>query len=800
MRRVLLSAVTSFAMVVAMLVVAPATTAAPAGTSAFVAVAPVRLLDTRNGIGVASGVVQPGKTMVVPVVGHGPIPSSGVTAIALNVTTTNTIGPGFVQVFPTGGAQVGDSSNINVGAARETVPNLVIVPVGADGTVSMYSGGGGNLIADALGYFTTSGATSAGRYKPLNPIRLLDTRSQAPGRLAPRGSVVVPITASGGVPSTGVAAAVLNVTAVDATNPGFVQVIPTGGATAIGASSNLNVQRAAQTVPNLVIVPVGADGSITVYSESGTHLIVDVFGYFTDASVAPGDDGLFVPVAPGRILDTRGGTKPAANATVTVAPLGQRGVPVNGVAAVVTNLTATNAVDAGYVQALPGTTVADIGRPSNLNIDHRGQTVANAAIANLGGGTFALHASVSTDLLADVSGYFTTATPPPTVLLTSPSSGTVNANQTLTAEITGSGVLGVQFKVDGNNVGAEVTAAPYTTSWASASVPNGSHVVTAVARTADAMLTSNAAMLAVRNALVTFTFDDGWRSQFTTAAPMLASFGFPATYFPISGFLTDPPYMVPTDLQSLHDSGNEIGSHTKDHCSLIANTDPACPGTADANLLLTPAEITTELQHPIDTLGTLGLGPINNFASPYGDMDTPSGPVITEVKTKYRSHRGVQEGLNGVGYNRYDLLVHGVYGTTVTGPDGHPATNTALVQNWIDEARTSALSTGVGWMILVFHEVTLTPSGRDGVGAPSFEYTVSPANFEAIAQSAANAGVRVVTVNQALDETNSFAAASTFAPGSADALGNVPVSRPLNVTAHREPIYCVLTRPLKAAA
>ena len=207
------------AMVVAMLVVVPATTtAAAAGTSAFVAVAPVRMLDTRNGVGVSSGVVHPGQTIVFTVVGHGPIPSSGVTAVALNVTVTNTIGAGFVQVFPTGGAQVGDSSNINVGAARETIPNLVIVPVGADGTVSLYSGGGGDLIADALGYFTASGATSAGRYKPLNPTRLLDTRSQTPGRLAPRGLVEVPIVASGGVPATGVASVVLNVTAVDATN------------------------------------------------------------------------------------------------------------------------------------------------------------------------------------------------------------------------------------------------------------------------------------------------------------------------------------------------------------------------------------------------------------------------------------------------------------------------------------------------------------------------------------------------------------------------------------------------------
>jgi hypothetical protein len=73
----------------------------------------------------------------------------------------------------------------------------------------------------------------------------------------------------------------------------------------------------------------------------------------------------------------------------------------------------------------------------------------------------------------------------PTATVTAPSaSATVNGT-TVTLSATASdnrGVAGVQFKVDGNNVGSEDTTAPYGISWDSTTVGNGSHTITAVAR------------------------------------------------------------------------------------------------------------------------------------------------------------------------------------------------------------------------------------------------------------------------------------------------------------------------------
>src|SRR5207247_9427226 len=46
------------------------------------------------------------------------------------------------------------------------------------------------------------------------------------------------------------------------------------------------------------------------------------------------------------------------------------------------------------------------------------------------------------------------------------------------------GVVGVQFKLDGVNFGAEVTTAPYTLAWITSTASKGTHTLTAVARDA----------------------------------------------------------------------------------------------------------------------------------------------------------------------------------------------------------------------------------------------------------------------------------------------------------------------------
>ncbi|MBI2100713.1 MAG: right-handed parallel beta-helix repeat-containing protein [Candidatus Vogelbacteria bacterium] len=99
-------------------------------------------------------------------------------------------------------------------------------------------------------------------------------------------------------------------------------------------------------------------------------------------------------------------------------------------------------------------------------------------------------------------------TTPPTVSITAPANGaTVSGTIAVAANATDNvGVAGVQFKVDGANLGAEDTTAPYAVNWNTTSATNGSHVLTAVARDGAGLTTTSAAVsVTVSNVVTTYT-------------------------------------------------------------------------------------------------------------------------------------------------------------------------------------------------------------------------------------------------------------------------------------------------------
>src|SRR2546426_3702372 len=90
----------------------------------------------------------------------------------------------------------------------------------------------------------------------------------------------------------------------------------------------------------------------------------------------------------------------------------------------------------------------------------------------------------------------------PTVAITSPASAfTVSSTITVSANASDNvGVSGVQFKLDGLNLGPEDTVAPYSVSWDTATANGGPHVLTAVARDAVGnRTTSNPVTVTVAN-------------------------------------------------------------------------------------------------------------------------------------------------------------------------------------------------------------------------------------------------------------------------------------------------------------
>ncbi|MEU8762392.1 hypothetical protein [Streptomyces sp. NPDC048659] len=245
--------------------------------SRYEPVAPARVMDTRDGTGVAKAKVGADKTVSLTVAGSGGVPAAGVTAVVLNVTATNPTASTFVSVYPYGTART-SASNLNV-VAGQTVPNLVVVPV-KDGKVTFYNRNGSvDLLADVAGYFTSG--TFGSLYEAVAPTRVMDTRSGTGGvpkaKIGADKTVTLTVAGRAGVPAAGVTAVVLNVTATNPTASTFVSVYPYG--TTRTSASNLNVV-AGQTVPNLVVVPV-EDGKVTFYNRNGSiDLLADVAGYF----------------------------------------------------------------------------------------------------------------------------------------------------------------------------------------------------------------------------------------------------------------------------------------------------------------------------------------------------------------------------------------------------------------------------------------------------------------------------------------------------------------------------------------
>ncbi|MEO6124459.1 MAG: hypothetical protein ABIR32_12180 [Ilumatobacteraceae bacterium] len=391
----------------------------------FVPIATTRLLDTRAEFSIGYSGPKPGVGGLVDlqVTGRADIPTDAV-AVALNVTMTEASAPGFVQVFPTGVGMAGASSNINAEAAGQTIPNQVIVPIGIRGKVTLFTNAGTHLLADVSGYFVDAGAAvEQGRFVSVAPKRVLDTRAESAlnysGAKPGVGATVrVNPVAAAGLPAGQVSAVALNVTATESTAPGYVQVAQ-AGTLVPGASSNLNLSRAGQTIPNMVIVPVSATGEIDLFTQTGTNLIVDVLGWFTNSTAPSAVSGLYFPVTPERVLDTRPDSavnfaaerRPGLDETTKPARAGEvsvyfDGLRVEQVGAVILNLTATESTGAGYVQgAAQGALVP--GASSNLNVERVGQTIANAVVLPVNSSrAITLFTQNGTNMVADISGFF----------------------------------------------------------------------------------------------------------------------------------------------------------------------------------------------------------------------------------------------------------------------------------------------------------------------------------------------------------------------------------------------------------
>ncbi|MFI5763740.1 hypothetical protein ACIA8F_22725 [Streptomyces sp. NPDC051563] len=388
----------------------------------FTAHEPTRLLDTREGIGAGRAKVGARTSVALKVAGAAKVPA-GVRSVVLNVTVTNTVAAGHISVARDKElAEEAETSSLNY-VAGQSVPNLVIAPVGDDGYVHLFNAGWApvDLLADVTGYFT---ASKAAGYGPVTATRVVDTREglgTAKGQVAGYGSFGVPIAGRAGVPKSATAVA-LNLTVTNPRSAGHLTAYPAGRPAP--ATSNLNFS-AGQTVANAVIVPIGADGKISIRNGgwNPADVIVDVVGYYT-----PQSRSAFVSAwVPFRTLDTRvnfsWGVRPAGQVPARTPEVMQYEADTHSpkIDAWAVNTTVTNATTDGFLSVAPdpnfwsdyekGTAVAPKRPVSSALNWTAGGTVPNLVQTPGGKGgivDFWNQGWSGIDLIIDLTGYYLT--------------------------------------------------------------------------------------------------------------------------------------------------------------------------------------------------------------------------------------------------------------------------------------------------------------------------------------------------------------------------------------------------------
>jgi hypothetical protein len=391
--------------------VTPLAAPPPPAPPPFASLVPARLMETRSGLTTVDdqyngiGLRPAGSVTALTVAGRGGVPVDA-SSVNLNVTVTEAQGDGFLTVYPCGVARP-VASNLNF-VAGSTIANMVTVKVGASGQVCIYAHATTHVLVDVGGYFPSGAALT-----PLVPARLVESRiglSTVDGLqngigVRSAGSVTeVQVTGRAGIPSDATAV-MLNVTVTETQAEGFVTVFPCGSS--LPTASNLNYL-AGMTIPNAVVAKLGVGGTVCVYTQSATQLIVDASGWFPAISD-------LVPLDPARLMESRSGLITVdgqyngiglrgAGVITELQVTNRGGVPANATA-VALNVTVTDAQAAGFVTVFP----CGMARPTASNLNYGiGTIIPNAVIAKVGaGGMVCFYTHTPTQILADVNGYFT---------------------------------------------------------------------------------------------------------------------------------------------------------------------------------------------------------------------------------------------------------------------------------------------------------------------------------------------------------------------------------------------------------
>ena len=119
---------------------------------------------------------------------------------------------------------------------------------------------------------------------------------------------------------------------------------------------------------------------------------------------------------------------------------------------------------------------------------------------------------------------------------------------------------------------------------------------------------------------VVITFDDGHRSDYTVALPILKEFGFTACFYITTGWIGGDNYLLPEHITELSREGMVIGTHGVTHTYFNE---------------MSPDQYKSELKESKNELDGLSIQPTVCFSAPGGRIT--SGVVRHAVSLGYQS-------------------------------------------------------------------------------------------------------------------------------------------------------------------
>ncbi|WP_020577952.1 DNRLRE domain-containing protein [Actinopolymorpha alba] len=385
-------------------------TGSPANGNPFNPVA-TQVYDSRN---TGGSPVPGGGVRTIQVAGVGGLPADGISAVFANVTVISPSSLGGIHVWNPDEPEPGINNVVFQSGVNQST--MIAAKVSADGKLAIGNRGTGDLhvVVDIQGWFSgpvTVPASDGGEYRPLQHARIVDTKNGTggyTGTIGPNKTRSFKVTGVGGVPSSGVSAVALMVTATDPSANSWITVWPTGEPRPNVSQVSVGTGSA---VSNTVIAKVGAGGQVDVFNRSGAvNVLVDVQGYYTDSTAAKGG-GTFVPVDLPRIYDTGSGTGGSTTPltggeTREVQVSGVGGVPASGVVAVAVNLSvASPSTDAELTAFASGSAKPAV---TTLNATAGADTSTLAQVKVGADGKIAVSATGSGQmrLMIDVEGYY----------------------------------------------------------------------------------------------------------------------------------------------------------------------------------------------------------------------------------------------------------------------------------------------------------------------------------------------------------------------------------------------------------